>query len=140
MSIHDEYERSVGSKKRGLHPLAWIAIAFGSVALVGVATVTVAGLFVAREVREVIHEVREEPLKAAVRAINIHPEFQVVETDESAQTVLVRNVSTGAQSLVSADDAVDGGPGAAVLGVNQIRRDGAAASDARTPIPGRWAS
>jgi len=109
MSIHDEYESSLRSKKRkGLHPVAWLAIAFGGLAFAGVVAVSVAGYFLQREVREVIHEVREDPIKLVARAVNLHPEFEVLETDEGAGALLVRNIKSGAQSLVSADDAVDG--------------------------------
>ena len=109
MTIHEEYESSLGKKKRkGLHPVAWLAIAFGGLAFTGVAAVAVAGYFVQREVREVLHEVREAPLKVAARAVNLHPDFKVVETDEGAGTLLVQNLKSGAQSVVKAEDAVDG--------------------------------
>ena len=35
MSVHDEFEQSVSGKRRGLHPLAWLAIAFSIVAVLG---------------------------------------------------------------------------------------------------------
>lgn len=109
MSIHDEFESSLSSKKRrGLHPFAWLAIAFGTLTLAGVAAVAVAGYLLHREVQEVIHEVRDAPIKVAARAVNLHPDFKVVETNEGEGTLLVQNIKSGAQSLVSADDAVDG--------------------------------
>ena len=108
MTIHEEYESSLGKKRKGLHPIAWLAIAFGALAFTGVAATAVAGYFLQREVREVLQEVREAPLKVAARAVNLHPDFKVIETDEGAGTLLVQNVKSGAQSVVSADDAVDG--------------------------------
>lgn len=109
MGIHNEYESSLkGSKRKGLHPFAWLAIAFGGLAFAGVVAVSVAGYLFQREVREVIHEVREAPIKVAARAVNLHPDFKVVETNEADGTMLIQNIESGAQSLVSAEDAVDG--------------------------------
>ena len=45
MTIHEEYESSLGKKRKGLHPIAWLAIAFGALAFTGVAATAVAGYF-----------------------------------------------------------------------------------------------
>jgi hypothetical protein len=109
MSIHDEFERAVSGRRKRLHPLAWIAIAFAGIAFVGMAVVAVTGVFVAREVRDVVEDFKESPVVTiAERAIEASPNLELVSVDRAKETVTFRNVKDDRVRTVDAQDFVEG--------------------------------
>ncbi len=113
MSVHDEFERSVGGGRRGLHPLAWLAIVFSIVAAAGFAVIVVGGLYVAKRVqRAVPHavaEFKENPIQAvATRLLANHPRFEVVSADQGERTVVVRDTQNDRTSTMALEDVAKG--------------------------------
>ncbi len=113
MSVHDEFERSVGGKRRGLHPLAWLAIVFSIVAAASLAVIVVGGLFVAKKVqntvRNTVEEFQESPLQAvASRLLANHPRFEVVSANQGDRTVVVRDAQNDRVSTMAFEDVAKG--------------------------------
>lgn len=89
-------------QKKKLGPLAWVLIGcLGIVILVGGAML-VGGFFVAKKVKDFTDEAKENPARAAAEmVVRVNPELELVETDDEAQTMTLRNTETG--EVVTAD-------------------------------------
>lgn len=83
-------------QKKKLGPLAWILIGcLGLVVLAGAVTL-VGGFFVAKKVKNFADEAKENPARAAAEmVVRMNPELELVETDDEAQTMTLRNTETG---------------------------------------------
>ena len=109
MSVHDEFEQSVSGKRRGLHPLAWLAIAFSVMAVLAFGAIAVGGLFVTRHVRATVEEFKDNPVQAvAERMLAKHPRFEVVSANQSERTVIVRDVQSDRTSAMALEDLAKG--------------------------------
>lgn len=90
-------------KKKGMGTGPKIAIGCGIVALVGIIIVVVAlisgGLFLSKKAKEAgldAELLRKNPAVAAAKvAVAANPELELVEVDENARTVTIRNKETG---------------------------------------------
>lgn len=83
-------------QKKKLGPLAWVLIGcLGIVVLAGV-VMLVGGFFVAKKVSDFADEAKENPARtAAEMVVRVNPELELVETDDEAQTMTIRNTETG---------------------------------------------
>ncbi len=98
-------QQGVGAPARkGLHPLAWIAIGCGGLIVVGVVVAMVLGIFAAKK----LGEVGDNPAKAAEWFIKMNPDLELVEHDESAGTMTVRQESTGETVTANSEDLKEG--------------------------------
>lgn len=96
------------TKKGGLSTLAWIAI--GCVGLIVVCLVILlAGLgFLAKKGSEMLGEFQDNPAKIAEMVVRVNPELEVVETDDEAGTITVRNKRTDEVLTVDLDELKEG--------------------------------
>ena len=95
--------------KKGLGPLAWIAIGCGVIiVLVGIVMVA-GGIFVAGKAKDFAEEMEKNPGLATARAVvKLNPELEEVAVDEEAGTITVRNTRTGEEVTVDFDALADG--------------------------------
>ena len=96
------------SEKKGLGPLAWIAI--GCVGLLVIAGIVfvVGGMFVAKKVGDYAEDLQDNPESAAASAaemiVKLNPELELVESDRDAGTMTIRNKSDGETITVNYED------------------------------------
>lgn len=84
------------AKKKGMGPLAWVAIGCGVIVLIGILAVTAGGLFVAKKVKDIAEDVGENPIAASAEMfVKVNPELEMVESDREAGKITVREKSTG---------------------------------------------
>jgi hypothetical protein len=95
--------------KKGLGPLAWIAIGCGVIiVLVGVVMVA-GGIFVAGKAKDFAADMEKNPgLTTARTIVRLNPELEEVAVDEEAGTITVRNTRTGEEVTVDFDALADG--------------------------------
>jgi VCBS repeat-containing protein len=83
-------------KKKGLSPLAWVGIGCGVIVVLGLIVMVVAGALGMRWLGGKAKEFEANPgLAAAKLVISVNPELELVDTDEDAGTLTVRNTKTG---------------------------------------------
>lgn len=96
-------------KKKGLSTIAWVAIGCGGLLLVFVVAVGLIlgwGFFKAKEIAS---EFGDNPARAAAETIvRLNPELELVETDEEAGTITIRNERTGEQATLNFEDIAEG--------------------------------
>lgn len=84
------------AKKKGLPPLAWVGIGCGALILIGVIAVGVGMWWVGNKAKDFAVELEANPAYAAAKmAIQVNPELELLESDDEAGTLTVRNKSTG---------------------------------------------
>lgn len=90
------------AKKKGLSPVAWVLIGCLGIMVVGGIMVVAGGLFAVKKGKELIEQnvdlekFQENPgLAAAEMVVRLNPELELVETDEDAGTITIREKSTG---------------------------------------------
>lgn len=100
---------SNSTPKKGLSPLAWIAIGCGALALVFV-VVSVALLgFGFFKAKQMVKEIEANPAKAtAEMMVKLNPELELVDSDDDAGTMTIKNVKTGETLTVDFEDVADG--------------------------------
>jgi hypothetical protein len=97
------------AEKKGLSPLAWIAIGCAGLVVIGILAVTVGGVFVARKAKDVIEDFEKNPAKAAAQAVvRFNPELEMVESDDEAGTMTVRNTRTGEVATLDFNEIAEG--------------------------------
>jgi hypothetical protein len=95
--------------KKGLSPLAWIAIGCGVLVVVGAIAITAAVGFGMFKAKQFIDEAEGNPAKAiATMAVRANPELDLVETDDEAGTITVRNNKTGEEVTVDFEELAEG--------------------------------
>lgn len=88
-------------QKKGLGPLAWIAIGCAVVLLVVGVVLVAGGVFVASKAKDFVAEMEANPeLTTARLLIKANPELEEVEADPEAGTITVRNTTTGEEVTV----------------------------------------
>ena len=96
-------------KKKGLGPLAWIAIGCAGIAILGGLGLLVSGFFVYKMEEEVAEEIEENPIAATSRLIAAaNPDIELVEADEVDRVVTFRNVRTGEEFTFDFHDIEEG--------------------------------
>lgn len=108
--------------KKGLSPLAWIAIVIGGVVVVGFIGMAALGVFLFRQGREVVREAtgtesvgeffenfRDDPARTGAEAmIRMNPELDLIRTDDAAGTITFRNNQTGEEATLNFTDIAEG--------------------------------
>lgn len=96
-------------QKKGLSPLAWVAI--GCAVLVVLAGVVAVGgmWFVGRKVSQFAEEAEKNPALTAAKAIAaFNPEIEVVDAESDQDRITFRNTKTGETFVVEAQDVKEG--------------------------------
>ena len=84
------------TQKKGLGPLAWIAIGCGGLILIAFLVMSVAIWFGARKAKDWAQDFEEDPAKAAAEMlVKVNPELEMVESDENEGTITIRVKETG---------------------------------------------
>ncbi len=96
-------------KKKGLSPIAWVGIGCLALLLIGGVLVFSCGLFVAKKAKDIAGDFEANPTKAAAELmVKINPELELVESDDDAGTMTVRNTKTGETVTVDFDEIAEG--------------------------------
>jgi hypothetical protein len=95
--------------KKGLSPLAWIAIGCGGILVLGVLVVgglvMAGGLFAKKQ----LDKFEQNPAVAAAELIvRANPDLELVESDAEAGTLTVRDKKTGEVTTINAEDIQEG--------------------------------
>lgn len=99
-------------KKKGISPIAWIAI--GCVGLIVIAGLVLmaGGLFVAKKGADFAREIQEDPgaasRKLAEMAIRMNPDYEIVETNDDEGTITFRDERSGEVTTMNFQDIADG--------------------------------
>jgi len=100
---------STQEKKKGLGPLAWVAIGCAGIVILAALGLVVGGFFVFKAVEEVAEEIEENPVLATSKLIAAaNPEIELVEADEFDRIVTFRNVRTGEEFTFDFNDIEEG--------------------------------
>lgn len=82
--------------KKGLPVLAWIAIGCGGIVVLGGIAFMILGWLAVNKMKDVASEFEDNPTKAAAEMIvGMNPDLEMVESDEDAGTVTIREKSSG---------------------------------------------
>lgn len=95
--------------KKGLSPLAWVAIGCGAIAILGI--LVVGGLVMAGGMfaKKQLDKFEKNPAVAAAELIvRANPELELVESDPEAGTLTIRNTKTGEVVTMNAEDIQEG--------------------------------
>jgi len=97
------------NQKKGLSPLAWIAIGCGGIILIGLVVVVAGGLFVAKKATEVAQEFQKNPAYSYAKLIAAaNPDIEVVSSDDEKQTVSLKNKKTGEVATIDLEGLKEG--------------------------------
>jgi hypothetical protein len=96
-------------RKKGLGPLAWVAIGcVGLIVLTGVG-LTVGGYYVKGKVKGFVERAEQNPELVIIETMaRLNPEIDLVGTDEARRTVTIRNKNTGEEVTLDFEDAREG--------------------------------
>jgi uncharacterized protein YneF (UPF0154 family) len=93
------------TEKKGLGPLAWIAIGCAGLVLIAMIVFVMGGMFVAKKAGELVEEFEDNPAAAAAEMmVKVNPELELVESDREAGTITVRNKKDGQIVTVNYED------------------------------------
>ena len=82
--------------KKGLPVLAWIAIGCGGIVVLGGIAFTLIGWLAVSKMKDVASDFEDNPTRAAAELmVRMNPELEMVESDEDAGTLTVREKSSG---------------------------------------------
>lgn len=94
-------------QKKGLGPVAWIAIGCGVIVVLIVVAMTIGGFFVASKVKDVAKDFKENPARASAEmAVKMNPELELVDSDDEKMTI--RDKDSGETLTVSYKDWKEG--------------------------------
>lgn len=103
------YAPNPPAPRKGLHPLAWVAIGCAALVVVGVVVFGAAGWFALKKGKEFAAEVEKNPAKATAEAIvKLSPDLELVSSDEAAGTMTIRNKKTGEVSTFDYSQVAEG--------------------------------
>lgn len=91
--------------KKGLPPLAWVAIGCLGLVVLGGVVVTVAGVFVAHKVKQVANQMEDDPVATTAKFLAAaSPDIEFVKADKDARTVTFRDTKSGEELTFGYDD------------------------------------
>lgn len=97
------------AKKKGLSPLMWVLIILGVVFVLTMGACVACGLVVTQMGRELARDFENNPAKAmAELAVRANPEVELVDSDDEAGTMTVRNTETGDEFTLNFEDIAEG--------------------------------
>jgi hypothetical protein len=110
MREYDEYERAAaGRPRKGLHPLAWVAIVLGAMMLLGMVAIGAGAVFMVHRAKEFVQEFDLNPARSAAEILaELDPAVELVASDDDARTVTVRNRHTQRVTTVDFEDILEG--------------------------------
>ena len=96
-------------KKKGLHPLAWVAIGCAGVLVVSGVAAVLGGVFLFGKARNFVKEIEENPALASAKVIAAaNPDIELVGHDDEKRTVTFRNLKTGEEFTFNYQDIQEG--------------------------------
>lgn len=113
---------AASSSRKGISPLALIALIVGTLVVIGFVGLFVLGVFLWRAGQEVVDQATgerslteflealdENPARAAAEAmVRLNPELEMVDTNDGAGTITIRNTSTGEKATLNFEDIAAG--------------------------------
>lgn len=97
------------AKKKGLSPLAWVGIGCGVIILLAIIAMVVAGAIGLHWLGGKAKEFQENPAMATAKMmVKADPDIELVEADDDAGTITVRNKKTGEVMTVGLDEIKEG--------------------------------
>lgn len=120
MAMYDEIERAVtGGPRRGMSPLAWIAVAFVGFSVLGLLGAAASFLVVRHEVKQVVHRIEEDITTIQARGVSdavaavvagalagIEPDL--LADDPETGRLLLQNLQAGDLDAADIQEIVDG--------------------------------
>lgn len=95
--------------KKGLPVLAWIAIGCGGIVVLAGIAFTVLAWFAVNKVKEVASDFEDNPTRAAAElVVRMNPDLEMVESDEDAGSITVREKSSGKVLTFNYEDIGEG--------------------------------
>ncbi len=95
--------------KKGMSPLAWVAIGCGGLAILAVVLVIGVVGFGIFKAKEMAQDFQANPAKTAAETIvKLNPELDLMSTDDEAGTVTVKNNKTGEIATLNFEDIAEG--------------------------------
>ena len=95
--------------KKGLPVLAWIAIGCGGIVVVAGIAFTVLGWLAVGKMKDVASDFEDNPTKAAAElVVRMNPDLEMVESDDDAGTITVREKSSGTVVTMNYEDIEEG--------------------------------
>lgn len=96
-------------KKKGLHPLAWVGIGCGAIILLALIAFVVLGGWLFDKAKDAAEEFEADPAMASAKmVVRMSPELELLEADEEAGTLTIRNKETGEESTVGLEEVEQG--------------------------------
>lgn len=96
-------------KKKGLSPLAWVGIGCGALVVLGLIAMAVAVSLGVSWLGGKAKEFEENPAMASAKMlVRINPEIELVDSDDAAGTLTIRNKKTGELVTVGLDEIEQG--------------------------------
>lgn len=110
MSIHDEFERAVGGKSKGMGPLAKVFIGLALFGVFAFAAVAVVAVVVANRVQDEFQDLRRDPqVVVAEKLIRHSQDLELVSSNREARTITFRTRSDGQVRTADVDEILEGG-------------------------------
>ncbi|MCH9647189.1 MAG: hypothetical protein K0U98_03055 [Deltaproteobacteria bacterium] len=95
--------------KKGLSPLAWVAIGCVGLLVMGGIAMSLGVWFVGKKAKGLIEDFEERPVEMGAKAIALaNPELEFVSANEEGRTVVMRNEKTGEEMTFNFDDIENG--------------------------------
>ncbi|MEM6455347.1 MAG: hypothetical protein AAF772_09665 [Acidobacteriota bacterium] len=99
----------MSNQRKGLHPLAWVAIGCGAVAIIGVLIVVLGVGFAVNKGKDMVAELGDNPARLTAELITrTNPDLDLVSVDDATGVVVVENNKTGETLEVNYKDLENG--------------------------------
>jgi len=96
-------------KKKGLSPLAWIGIGCGGIVLLGLIAFVIGTVWVAGKAKDVAKDFQDNPAMASAKTmVKLNPEWELVDSDDDAGTLTIRDKKSGKETTVDFKDVEQG--------------------------------
>lgn len=97
------------AKKKGLSPLAWVGIGCGGLLLLAIVAFVIAAALGLSWLGGQMEEFEDNPAMASAKMmVRVNPEIELVEADDEAGTLTIRNKETGEVMTVGLDEIEEG--------------------------------
>ncbi len=95
--------------RRRLGPLAWLAIGCGGIVLLGIIASVLALVVFGGKVKDFAFEAERNPAKATAElAVKLHPDLELIHSNEESAQITFRKKSTGEEVTTSYQNVMDG--------------------------------
>lgn len=95
--------------KKGLSPLAWVLIVLGVILVLLTGSCVACGVIATRWMGQMAQDFEDNPTKAAAEmVVRMNPDLELVESDDEAGTITVRNVETGEEMTFDFSEVAEG--------------------------------